>query len=138
MALGYDYIYSIKHEPEMVKPEEVIGQFITNLQTLFIEVGATHFLLSTIPDFGKFPGFSKSDGSKRDFWAKTVKDHNELLREAIVVLLSDFKKLKIHLLETDKFFEQFPSQQFNESCLTIDHNGPHVCDHPNEFLFWDN
>lgn len=138
VPLGYDYIYSIKHDLKMIEPVKIVGQLIANLQTLYIEVGATHFLMSTIPKFDEFPAFSKSDKSKRETWAKLVEDHNKLLREAIVVFLSDFKKVKFHVLETDKFFEQFPSQQFNESCLTIDHNGSHVCDHPTDFLFWDN
>ncbi|RIA93153.1 GDSL lipase/esterase [Glomus cerebriforme] len=134
---GNDYIYTLRHGPSISSPEQVIGQFITNLQTLFIEVGATNFLVATLPKLENLPGFSRANDTERAILSKIVEDHNVLLKQALDILKTDFRKVKTILVDTDKIFKKFPSKNF-EPCLTINHEGTHVCDNPENFLFWDN
>ncbi|CAB4419331.1 unnamed protein product [Rhizophagus irregularis] len=137
-SFGNDYIHTIRHGPGIVSPEQVIGQFITNLQTLYIEVGAVNILVTTLPNIADFPGFSRSNESERAFLSKLVNDHNMLLKQALDVLKFDFGKIKTFVIDIEKVFDKFSKQNSNVPCLTINHYGTHVCDYPDDFLFWDN
>ncbi|GES97937.1 SGNH/GDSL hydrolase family protein [Rhizophagus clarus] len=137
-SFGNDYFYSIRHGPDVVSPEQVIGQFITNLQTLYIEFGAVNFLVATLPDISTFPGFSRSSESERAFLSKLVQSHNMILKQALDVLKVDFKKIKTFVIDTDKIFKKFSKENSNIPCVNINHYGTLVCDNPDNYLFWDN
>jgi phospholipase/lecithinase/hemolysin len=95
-------------------------------------------LVTTLPNIANFPGFSRSSESERAFLSKLVEDHNMILKQALEVLKFDFRKIKTFLIDVDKIFEKFYKEDSNVPCLTINHYGTHVCDNPEDFLFWDN
>jgi len=96
-------------------------------------------LVSTLPRFGDSPAFANATQSNLEFFARIVETHNQLLRSSLDAFTKNFK-VNVMLIDAIKFFQQFDASNLNskEACLTFDSNRvPHVCDNPDEFVFWD-
>lgn len=139
--------YQLVSEPE---PEETVGNLAEAVQTLY-DLGARNFLVPNLPDLGKTPR-ALSMGDDISMSLTTLSQiHNTLLNRS----LGDLSQLDdMNIVEFDAFSmlnktianpEVKGFTNVTNSCIeSLKDDGKldgtqafEVCDHPDEYLFWD-
>ena len=152
LAGGNDYNEAI-FKPDLVDPAILPGQVTDNLinaVTALIDAGAKQLLVSNLPDLGQQPFADFLDQINPQSSALLTgfsTQHNLLLNQKLTALEAasgahitqlDLNSLLASVVSNPA---EFGFANVNDACLTNFQPGfvfEGICDHPDEFLFWDN
>lgn len=127
-------------------PEEIVASIETGLIDLF-EVGVSNVLVANVADLGEVPRFNQAPGNlpppfDPEIITALSEEHNVRLEATLDELEGLYPEVNIITLDVSEFFnnllddpDAFGFVNIENPCLNLVTGVS--CDHPDEYLFWD-